>query len=304
MPEKFPTVEQPKQEVLPKKKKNMVRVKQKKEYVQGLRRYEGELPEDVRTTLKKIFQGSEISEGDLHRLQKVYKKIKIERDRAVQETLNKEAKKQEYKVPSPKQLFEKSGHKVPSPESLEKKQKEKEVGMDAFSTEEQISIISDQIENLREQQEQFKKHSEESRQITGEYRPETYKRGEELTREILRLEQDRKEKIGQLKREKIKKQEKLDLPEDFFEVLKTTDKNKIISLKKRMISENHEDIEKIEAIFWLFNALVGGVKIKQEEYQKEVFGFTEREFLLTQFIYANKENKEVLGHRHDDGEYM
>jgi hypothetical protein len=102
------------------------------------------------------------------------------------------------------------------------------------------------------------------------------------------------------------------LPEDFFEILKTRDDEKIKSLRKSMIAENPENIEIIEAIFWLFTSIRSrkiAIRDKNkcsaeelEEIKKEIFSSTEKQFLLTQFIYSNKENRELLADFWDIGE--
>jgi hypothetical protein len=104
------------------------------------------------------------------------------------------------------------------------------------------------------------------------------------------------------------------LPEDFFGILKTRDEEKIKSLRKRMIAEKPENIEMIEATFWLFNLLVKRERVAQrrdeyspeqlEEIKKEIFSSTEKQFLLTQFIYSNSENRELLVKFWDIGEEL
>lgn len=238
MPEKFPaqTIEKPKSEALPKKEKKMVRVKQNKEYIKGLRRVKEELPQDVQIILKKVLQGREISEDELRRLNKVYQKLKNEQESGIkpgktEETPKKKIKNHNYKVPSPKELFEKSGYKVPSPEELDKKL----------------------------------------------------------------------EKLQRLQQEKLKEQESLEnLPANFLSVFKSGDQEKIGLLKKRMLAENAESTEWVEAIFGIHELIEKQIEIYKKKEKRERIDprdfqdLTEYQFLIAHFVFTNRKNDEEL----------
>jgi hypothetical protein len=295
--EKKENAEKPQQEAAPEKKKKKRKVDTRSEYFVALRRHIDELPEDIRIILDKVDGGHRIPENEKSRLRRIGKMFKkSEADlKALEAIENKTERKQKYNVPSPKELFEKSGYAIPTPDGLKKKMKykiEKEKLFRGYvSTQEHLRIIDEQIKKLKREQETLKKHAEESRRIGGEYAPGIYGQSEELIKEILKLEIERDKKRKSLEKEKV-------LPSDFFRVLKTRNKVGIKLLKEKMIRENPGNIERIEAIFWLF-ALITKTKKKYapdefEKIKKDIFSTTEKEFLLTQFVYANSGNRELL----------
>lgn len=256
-----------------------------------------DLPEEIVQILRKKFSGQKITSEEQGKLDVFRNKWWKEKYGFGFSDIKKRKAVLEGKIIKPKK--HQSIYRILSPEELEKKIKTKTVNIDI------------QLANLKKEHEEFKKRAEESRQADGEYDPETYRQDEEFVKEILKLEKERIEKNEKLEKEKLKKQQELGLPDNFFEILKTRNHEKIQLLKKKMIENDPENIERTEAIFWLFALVVGGIKHRRykseqelERMKEDIFYTTEQEFLLTQFIYANKDNRDTLRNFWDIGKYM
>jgi hypothetical protein len=98
-----------------------------------------------------------------------------------------------------------------------------------------------------------------------------------------------------------KSQEKKEVfPKDFYEVLKTENEERIESLKEKMLAENPESLEWVEAIFGMRDLIKKQVEIskKREQYEEnkpeDFQDMTEYQFLLTHFIFANRRNGKVI----------